>query len=126
MQGDALAEVARQVREAGQSVVVFTGYEWEALQSSPDPGHQALLAQADTLIAGPYRSDIPSTHPYLASGNQRLVHLTGRYRDEDFITSNARRVEFRIASDGTTTVTGFPGRGILTESFLGKTILKTR
>ena len=122
LQAAALAEVARLVREAGKSVLIFTGFEWESLQSSHDPGHHSLLAQADTLIAGPYRSEEPSSHPLLASGNQRLVHLTDRYRDEDFVTSKARRTEFRIASDGTTTVTGFPAGGILSKSFGSKSL----
>ena len=64
LQGLALAEVARIVRAADKSVIIFTGFEWGALQSSTDPAHQALLAQSDTLIAGPNRSDIPSAHHY--------------------------------------------------------------
>lgn len=123
LQGLPLAEVARVVKDAGKSVVVFTGFDWEELERSADPGHHALLAQADTLIAGPYRRDIPSAHPYLASGNQRLVHLTGRYNDEVFSTSASRRTEFRISPDGTATVTGFPGRGILTKPFGDKIIM---
>lgn len=110
LQADALAEVARLVRGAGGSVVVFTGCEWEDLEGSTDPGHRALLAEADTLIAGPYRSDMPSAHPYLSSGNQRLVHLTGRYGDEDFRAKAGRRTEFRVGADGCLTVTGFPTR----------------
>jgi anaerobic ribonucleoside-triphosphate reductase activating protein len=112
LQAAALAGVARLVHEAGRSVVIFTGCEWEKLEHSTDPSHKALLAQTDTLIAGPYRKDEPSSHPLLASGNQRLVHLTGRYTDEDFLTPIARRTEFRIAVDGTTTVSGFPAPGI--------------
>jgi len=112
LQGAALAEVARIVRTAGKSVVIFSGYEWEDLRDSPDPSRRVLLARTDTLIAGPYRREEPSAHPYLASANQQLVHLTSRYRDEDFLAKSSRRTEFRIAPDGTTTVTGFPGRRV--------------
>ena len=112
LQAEALAEVARLVRAANKSVIIFTGFEWDVLEHATDPAHQSLLAQADTLIAGPYRSELPSVHPLLASGNQRLIHLSGCYRDEDFVTSTAkpatRSVEFRIAPDGTVAMTGFP------------------
>ena len=122
LQAAALAEVARLVREAGKSVIIFTGFEWESLQSSQAPAHQFLLACADTLIAGPYRRDEPSSHPLLASGNQRLIHLSGRYTDGDFLPPNAkpaaRRTEFRIAPDGSVVVTGFP-KGEISAKSLG-------
>jgi anaerobic ribonucleoside-triphosphate reductase activating protein len=108
LQGLALAELARLVRTAAKSVVIFTGFDWDELEHSTDPGHRALLSQADTLIAGPYRQELPSPHPYLASANQRLVHLTGRYRNEDFTTDRGRRVEFHIKPGGDMSVSGFP------------------
>ena len=112
VQAYALAEVARIVREAGKSILIFTGFEWEDLQATQEPAYRFLLAQADTLIAGPYRSGISSRHPFLASGNQRLIHLSDRYRDDDFSTSNnqpvARRTELRIVPDGNVAITGFP------------------
>ena len=116
LQAAALAEIARLVRETDRSVIIFTGFEWDELEHSADPDHQALLVQADTLIAGPYRCEEASSHPLLASGNQRMIHLSGRYKDEDFLTLGAkpaaRRVEFRIAPDGTVAMTGFPSQAI--------------
>ncbi len=69
---------------------------------------RALIAQCDALIAGPYRQEVPSRHPLLGSGNQRIVLLTDRYRIEDFQARTGRRAEYRIAPDGRVTVTGFP------------------
>jgi anaerobic ribonucleoside-triphosphate reductase activating protein len=102
-----LAAVAAPVRRAGKSVVIFTGYTQEALLQSDDLEQRRLWQLADLLIAGPYRRDLPSRHPWLSSANQELVFLTDRYRPEDLRTGG-RRIEFRIAADGTTTVTGFP------------------
>ncbi len=107
-QAAALAEVAQAVRVAGRSVIAFTGYEWAALRDAADPGQQALLAACDALIAGPYRRELPGSHPLLASGNQEIICLTPRYRREDFDTPHGRRREYHIGADGTLTVTGFP------------------
>ena len=112
LQAEALSEVACLVRTVGKSVAIFTGYEWDELQESEDPSHCALLAQTDSLIAGPYCREVPSSHPILGSGNQRLVHLTDRYRDEDFLagspSNQGRRTEIRVTPDGTLSVTGIP------------------
>lgn len=106
---EVLAAVAQQVQRAGKSVVVFTGYEKNELLVSQDVSKQRLLESADLLIAGPYRTDMPSREAWLSSTNQELVFLTDRYRQQDADTV-PQRIEFRIASNGTTTVTGFPHR----------------
>jgi anaerobic ribonucleoside-triphosphate reductase activating protein len=105
-QAAALAVVARGAREMGLGVLIFTGHPWEDLQHSADPGERALLEAADLLVAGPYERDQPGTHPLLSSANQRLVFLTDRYRGHDF--GRRRRMEYRIAPDGTVRATGFP------------------
>jgi anaerobic ribonucleoside-triphosphate reductase activating protein len=102
-----LAIVAEQVQREGKSVLIFTGYQKNELLGSPDPGTRRLLQSADLLIAGPYRREQPSRHPWLGSTNQELVFLTERYRRE-VAEKGRKRIEFRIASDGTTSVTGFP------------------
>jgi hypothetical protein len=118
-QAAALALVAQAVRVMGLGVLIFTGHPWDDLEHSPDADHRALLAAADLLVAGPYERDhppihlsnnppihSPPPHPLLASANQRLIFLTDRYRTHDF--GQQRRVEFRIAPDGTMRVSGFP------------------
>jgi len=104
-QAAVLAEVAEAVRAAGKGVMIFTGHEAAALQASRNPDVQRLLAAADLLAAGPYRRDLPQQHPLLASRNQELVHLTGRYRGVEL---GPRRSEFRIGADGIVSATGFP------------------
>jgi hypothetical protein len=90
----------------GLGVLVFTGYPWEDLQRRTDAGQRALIEAADMLVAGPYEHEHPCTHSLLSSTNQRLVFLTDRYRAHNL--GQKRRVEFRIASDGTVRITGFP------------------
>jgi anaerobic ribonucleoside-triphosphate reductase activating protein len=102
-----LARVAEPVRQAGKSVVIFTGYQADVLLASDVPDFRRLLATADLLIAGPYDRDRPLRHPWRSSQNQALVYLTDRYRPEH-VDQGSKRVEFRIGSDGTTTITGFP------------------
>lgn len=104
-QAAALAEVAEAVRAAGKGVMVFTGYEAPTLRASQNPGIRRLLAAADLLVAGPYRRDLSQKHPLLASTNQELLYLTGRYRGVEL---GSRRSEFRIGVDGEVSVTGFP------------------
>ncbi len=103
---EVLAAVAERVRQAGQSVVIFTGFGQDALLSSHEASHRRLLAAADVLIAGPYERARPSRHPWLSSENQELVFLTGRYVRADLETGR-KRLEFRIGPGGQTTVTGF-------------------
>ena len=130
-QAAALAHVAEEAQNMGKSVVIFTGYDWETLQSneSSDPAWRALLVHTDALIAGSYRQEQPSRHPLLGSANQRIVCLTDRYCEQDFLTADSadstdgfqknsnpiglrttkgKRVEFRIAAGGEITITGFP------------------
>jgi len=102
-----LAILAEQVQREGKSVVIFTGYEKNELLGSPDGGTRRLLQSADLLIAGPYRREQPSRHPWLSSANQELVFLTNRYGPENLQTWR-RPVEFRITRQGQTVITGFP------------------
>jgi anaerobic ribonucleoside-triphosphate reductase activating protein len=114
LQSAALAKVARSVRAAGKSVIIFSGQDWETLRGSRDQSWQALLAETDAIIAGPYRRELPSRQPLLGSANQRIICLTDRYREEDFTTVGpGHRMEFRIAPGGAVTVTGFPSQALI-------------
>lgn len=104
-QAAALAEVAEAVQAAGKGVMIFTGYESATLHASRNPGVQRLFFASDLIAAGPYRRDLPLCHPLLASANQELLYLTGRYRGVEL---GPRRSEFRIDADGMVSTTGFP------------------
>lgn len=110
-QATALSELAAQARAVGKGIVIFTGYSGTELLASPNFGHQALLAQADLLIAGPYLAGNPSPHPLLASANQELIFISERYCNQVW-TKPGKRHEYRFRPDGSLAATGLlPGRG---------------
>ncbi|MCO6456401.1 MAG: radical SAM protein [Pirellulaceae bacterium] len=104
-----LARVAEAVRQAGKSVVVFTGFPRDLLFARNDDATRRLLDSADLLIAGPYQRERPAAHPWLSSTNQQLVFLTYRYSDS-VPAATRKRVEYHIQASGTVAVTGFPAR----------------
>lgn len=80
-QAPACATLASCVRATGQSVVVFTGYEFDYLQRCTMPVAKKLLASIDLLIAGPYVPQLASQGDlWRASTNQTIHLLTDRLR----------------------------------------------
>ena len=53
-QPEPLTELAKLVHGAGKDVVVFTGWTYEQLLEKDDPAVNALLAETDLLIDGPF------------------------------------------------------------------------
>ncbi len=103
-QPEPLAMVVGQLREAGLSVVAFTGYELEALTS---PGMQLLLELCDVLITGRYERDQRTLDlPLRGSRNQKAHLLTDRYREADLNCDAA--CEVHLDMQGKATMTGFP------------------
>ena len=108
-QARALAGLAEQVRAAGLSVFVFTGYELDELTR---PEHQALLALTDVVVAGRYvEAERANGLVWRGSANQRVHFLSDRYSPVDM--EEVAEVEFHIGDDGTLTVTGFPTEQML-------------
>lgn len=108
-QADALASVGEQVREAGHTVVTYTGYTYEQLTSSTDPAWNRLLGVTDLLIAGPFIRTLACHDQYIGSSNQQLISLTGRVRtDAPPKQMHGEIIEFSIAPGGMVTTTGFP------------------
>ncbi len=103
-QAEALLPFVSAVVAESRSVLIFSGHTRDAIAAADDPAWQSLLSITDLLIAGPYRRDIPSTHPLLGSGNQELVFVSDRYRDYDF--GRRRAGEFTITPDGNLELSG--------------------
>jgi anaerobic ribonucleoside-triphosphate reductase activating protein len=112
-QAAALVEVAARTKNAGKSIVIFTGFTHSELCESNNPTWKNLLFLSDLLICGPYKKDDPGSHPLLSSANQELIFQGSRYQASDF-EKQTRRVEFRIQPGGDVVRTGFPK-----ESFSG-------
>ena len=108
----AMAEVAREARRRGLSVVVFTGHTLEALRSGAVPDAEALLAETDLLVDGRYERDDPERRRrWVGSANQRFHFLTGRYRPGIEMARAGepdRTVELRIGPDGRAHASGWP------------------
>lgn len=71
-----LTELARLVHEAGKDVTVFTGYTYEQLTDKHDPDVDALLAQTDVLIDGPFINALKNLElSFRGSENQRVIDM---------------------------------------------------
>ncbi|QEY35317.1 anaerobic ribonucleoside-triphosphate reductase activating protein [Caproiciproducens galactitolivorans] len=72
-----LAELAKRVHEKKLSVTVFTGYLYEDLVNHHDPDVDALLAQTDVLIDGPFiLAERDLTLAFRGSRNQRMINMS--------------------------------------------------
>ncbi|WIY05309.1 4Fe-4S single cluster domain-containing protein [Amycolatopsis mongoliensis] len=105
-QPEPLGLFAAAVREAGLSVMTFTGHVLEELPPSK------LLDSTDLLVDGPFLADRPETsRPWVGSVNQRFHFLTDRYDESIFTTPN--RLELTIAPDGAIELNGFATTEVL-------------
>ena len=79
------AEVAELAQARGLGVVCFTGYyELEIKMLMGNPGVARLYNSVDLLIAGPWvRAMEVKDRPLISSSNQKLIHLSDRYRNVD-------------------------------------------
>ncbi len=102
------AALAREVRAAGLSVMIFSGYTLAEIRSLPDPAAAELLSLTDILVDGPFVREQPETRRrWIGSANQQIHFLTDRYRADDprWLLSNT--LEIRLAG-GELVVNGFP------------------
>ena len=75
-QPEPLTELAKLVHGAGKDVTIFTGYTYEQLLEKQDPAADALLAQCDLLIDGPFILEQRNLElRFRGSENQRLIDM---------------------------------------------------
>ncbi|GIJ29755.1 radical SAM protein [Micromonospora qiuiae] len=115
-----LAEVAAGVRDAGRSVMTFTGYTRAQLAAAVDAGRDdvaALLAATDLLVAGPFDADrIDTRRPWMGSTNQEFVLLSDRFPEMlTGLTGCPDRVEVTVDTAGRIEVNGWAEVDILDE-----------
>lgn len=93
LQGEDCAKLAARAHQVGWTVWVYTGFLYEAIAKSDDPAWQALLAQTDVLVDGPYVASKGSySLPFRGSTNQRLIDVAASRR--------AGRVVHWVKNDG--------------------------
>ncbi len=104
------AALARAVRAAGLSVMVFSGYTLAEARALPDPAVAELLAHTDILVDGPYRRDLPEARRrWIGSSNQQVHFLSDRYRADDPRWRLPNTLEIHLEGSELS-VNGFPAR----------------
>ncbi|MDR0365374.1 MAG: radical SAM protein [Bifidobacteriaceae bacterium] len=89
--------------KASLDVLAFTGYTASAAKRKAG----ALWEMLDAVVAGPYRQDLPSDEPLIASSNQQLIRL-----NPDWEPGPARRMQV-MTVDGELVLAGLPRPGDL-------------
>ena len=77
-QSAALIPLAREIKERGMNLIIYTGYTYERLMelSASRPGFFELLSFADILIDGPFIMAKKSLElKFRGSSNQRLIDV---------------------------------------------------
>lgn len=113
-QPDACADIVEIVRrDLDLGVVCYSGFTLEELQAKRTDGVRGLLALVDLLIDGRYERELHADLLWRGSSNQRLIHLTDRYRAEveRIIGERGDRsagLEIRLDAQGRLDITGVP------------------
>lgn len=113
-QAAALGDLGTRLLETGLDILTFSGYSYEVLRRSPDPGWQRLLCLTDLLVAGPYIPALHTNMPLLGSSNQQIVALSGRLSPPGRIPVR-HRVELTITPEGDLIMSGFPDPSLCRE-----------
>ena len=101
-QAAALAELGATLKEAGLSVMTFSGYVLEDIKSANRKDWNDLLRVTDLLIDGPFQKEKRDlSRPWVGSSNQRYHFLTDRYAYlKDELTNTPNRMEITVKPDG--------------------------
>ncbi|HEX3152073.1 MAG TPA: 4Fe-4S single cluster domain-containing protein [Gemmataceae bacterium] len=95
-------------RERGLTVMVFTGYTLAEARAQQNPNVDAVLANTDILVDGPYIRELPdTTRRWIGSTNQRIHFLSNRYAADDPCWRERNTLEIRVRGDEII-VNGFP------------------
>ena len=113
-QAGALASLGDRIKEAGLSLVTYTGYTPEQLMKRRRPAWDHLLRITDLLIAGPYIAHLACTDTCRGSSNQQVIPLSGTILPENGTPEKSEKpengVEFTIGADGSIITSGFPNQ----------------
>ena len=101
-QAEALAKLGSRLKEAGLSVMAFSGYLLENIQKANRKDWNDLLKVTDLLIDGPFEKENRDlSRPWVGSSNQRYHFLTDRYAHlKDQLTNTPNRMEITLKPDG--------------------------
>ncbi|MBN1485756.1 MAG: radical SAM protein [Chloroflexia bacterium] len=101
LQAEPLCHLSQRLREAGLSIVCYSGYTLEQLRDRDDPWIERLLSYLDILIDGPYLCGQAANLPWRGSRNQRVHFLSPTYRHlAPQIEGGPAEVELAVGRDG--------------------------
>lgn len=108
-QADALAWLLDEVRRVRPdfSAMSYSGFTLAALRRGT-AGQRALLDRLDLLVDGPFQRARHGDLKWRGSSNQRLIPLSGRYRDVLSEPDVSQGIEFALGIDGTMSWAGVP------------------
>lgn len=102
LQVEGLIELLKLIKtKTGLSILVFTGFTLEKLREESITND--AITYIDLLIAGPYRVDLKTQIPLLASSNQKIHFITQKYKPNDLDIAD---IEIIIEKNGSITITG--------------------
>ena len=105
-QAQELSNLATEIKKTGLSIVCFTGYKIEELESKKDKDIKKLLNKIDLLIDGEFeKENFDISRPWVGSSNQRYIFLTDRYNEEE-IMKYKNKIELHINPDGQIEING--------------------
>lgn len=101
-QAESLAEVGRRAQNIGLSVMTFSGFYKEELETMEKPFWRELYAVTDLFIDGPFEYDqLDTERPWVGSTNQRFHFLSDRYKHlENKLTEIPDKLEIYINENG--------------------------
>jgi anaerobic ribonucleoside-triphosphate reductase activating protein len=107
-QAEALAGLARLLRERYLSVITFTGYYLEDILAAGRLDWSELLSVTDLLIDGPFQRELEDySRPWAGSSNQGFHFLTSRYESlKNNLSQYRNQLEIRLREDGTVSING--------------------
>lgn len=116
-QAQELSLLAEKIKQIGLSLVTFSGYTLDELQSKNNTYINKLLSNTDLLIDGGFEiENYDLSHPWVGSSNQRYIFLTDRFSLKEIETFK-NQVEVRISKDGTLQMNGMGDFKKLKEKF---------
>jgi anaerobic ribonucleoside-triphosphate reductase activating protein len=91
-QAEEVCKVAKQLKELGKNIWIYTGFTFEQLLASRDPYIHELLGCCDVLVDGPFiLAERDLTLPFRGSRNQRIIDLTKKGREEKKVVNHEYR-----------------------------------
>jgi len=112
LQAKALSELFDYLRQRSDlSIICFTGFTLEELETKNEPEINHILTYIDVLIDGQYIKELNDNKGWRGSSNQVVHFLTSRYRSSaNLFTERKRDMEIHLQNDGVLMV-GVPPQG---------------